>query len=494
MNRRLFLGSIMAARSVSRAAAGAPPPQATGTEKPPVLGKQKLVLIGAGSAMFTQGVIIDWIRRRFPEEWEIALVDINPVILEATEKLVRRYMLSAEKPAKITATVDRKEVLPGATLVVSTIGVGSRRAWEQDVFVPRKFGIFQPVGDSVMPGGVSRSMRMIPPMLDIARDVEKLCPGARFVNYSNPMTAVVRALRRETSLPAVGLCHGTHDTIGYLAQLAGVPGSSVTAKWCGVNHLTWITEVRAEGVDLWPKIREKVAQLRGKGLDKNLLGKMFWGGGSEAPREDEVMTAPFSWELFDEFGAFPAPLDRHTTEFFPERFPRGQYYGKTLGVDAYSFEDTIAYGDKIYDRTLSLAQGEGPLDPKYLRPTGGEHTQLMDIWDSWQRDQRRWYAANVPNNGAVANLPRDAVLEIPVTAAREGMVVPPYGEVSPRLAAILLRRLAAVEATVEAAVTGDRRIFTEALILDGGISDYATAQKLTEELIAAQKQYLPQFA
>jgi alpha-galactosidase len=99
--------------------------------------RHKLVLIGAGSAMFTQGIVIDWIRRRPEGEWEIALVDINPVILEATEKMVKRYMMNAERPAKITASTERRDVLPGATAVVTTIGVGSRRAWEQDVFVPR---------------------------------------------------------------------------------------------------------------------------------------------------------------------------------------------------------------------------------------------------------------------------------------------------------------------------------------------------------------------
>ena len=184
---------------------------------------QKMVLIGAGSAMFTQGIVIDWMQQLPPGEWEIALVDINHVILEATDKMVRRYMLMCDKPAKITSTVERKDVLPGATIVISTLGVGSRRAWEQDVFVPRKFGINQPVGDSVMPGGVSRAMRMIPPMLDIATDVERLCPDAWFINYSNPMTAVVRALRRETNLPVFGLCMGTEETIHFLTGIAGVP-------------------------------------------------------------------------------------------------------------------------------------------------------------------------------------------------------------------------------------------------------------------------------
>ena len=434
--------------------------------------KQKLVMIGAGSAMFTQGIVIDWLQRRRRDEWEIALVDINPEILTATEKLVRRYMLTTDYPAKISATTDRREVLPGATMVVCTIGVGSRRAWEQDVFVPRKFGIFEPVGDSVMPGGVSRAMRMIPPMLDIARDAERMCPNARFINYSNPMTAITRAIRKHTNVQVTGLCIGTEDTLRYLARLAQVPYDTVTARWVGVNHLTWITEIRSDGKDLWPKLRETVAQQRAANR----------------------LSQPFSWELFDEFGAHPAPGDRHTTEFFYERFPEGKYRGRTLGVDVFSVEGTIARGDKIYAETINLAKEEGPIPAARLKTTSGEHMQMLDIFESIEHDRRRWYSINVPNNGAIGNLPRDAILEIPGVATVNGLVAPPQGEISPSLASIILRRCAAAEITVEAAVTGNRGLLVQAMITDGGVYDYPTASKLTDALLKTHKEHLPQFA
>ncbi len=479
-----------AAPAAVQLAASAGPREAVKTRYTPVEPrKEKMVLIGAGSAMFTQGIVIDWLQQRPAGDWEIALVDINPVILEAVDKLVRRYMLTTDKPARITATTERKDVLAGATIVISTIGVGSRRAWEQDVFVPRQFGIFQPVGDSVMPGGVSRALRMIPPMVDIARDVERMCPEAIFINYSNPMTAVVRALRRTTTVPAIGLCMGTEEAIHHLANLAGVPRGRVTARWAGLNHLTWITDLRSDGKDLWPVLREKIAGRRRQGIDRGSWGNPFGRAGKQG-----LLTYPFSWELYDEFGAFPAPMDRHVTEFFPERFPNGKYYGSVLGVDAYSFEGTIARGDKIYDETLSLAEGEGPIDSARLKSTGGEHMQTMEILDSFWHNCRRWYSANLPNNGTVGNLPKDAVLEVPALATAEGMVAPPFGELPVPIAAVLLRRLAAVEATVEAALTGNRKLFVEALILDGGVSDYAAASRLAEALLKAQAQHLPQFS
>lgn len=452
----------------------------------------KLVIIGAGSAMFTQGIVLDWLRRKPEGDWEISLVDIDEEILAATEKMVRRYALSAEKPLKITASTDRRDALPGATVVVCTIGVGGRRAWEQDVFIPRKYGIFQPVGDSVMPGGVSRAMRMIPAVMGIAKDIERLCPQARFVNYANPMTAIVRAIWRETSLPIIGLCIGVDETLRLLAALAGAPYERITAKWAGVNHLTWILDIRDAGASLWPALEKKIAERRREGINPKLVGRMGWAEGDPKAGHN-YYDLLFSWQLYEEFGAFPAPLDRHVTEYFPERFRKGSYYGRTLGVDAYSFESTIAYGDKVYDSTLSLGKGEGPVARGELETTSGEHMQLMDILGSLEHDRRQWYSVNLPNGSAVCNLPKDAILELPAAATGDGFIPMTIGELSPPLAAIVLRRLAAVEATVEAALTGNRKLMIEALVMDGGVEDYGVAERLADDLLRAHAAYLPQF-
>ena len=169
----------------------------------------KMVLIGAGSAMFTRGLVADMILAEEMGPWELGLVDIDPEALEVATKLSEHMIKTRGAPIKVQASTDRRDVLPGADVVVCTIGVGGRRAWEDDVFIPRKYGIYQPVGDSVMPGGISRAQRMIPAMVDIARDVKALCPGAWFFNYGNPMTANCTAVRKATGLNMVGLCHGT---------------------------------------------------------------------------------------------------------------------------------------------------------------------------------------------------------------------------------------------------------------------------------------------
>ena len=150
--------------------------------------REKYVIIGAGSAMFTRGLVADLIQRG--EALNLALVDIDSGALAVAEGLTAKMIAARHAPITLTASTDRREALPGATVVICTVGVGGRRAWEQDVFIPRKYGIFQPVGDSVMPGGTSRALRMIPAMVAIAEDVLDLTPDALFFNYGNPMSPV----------------------------------------------------------------------------------------------------------------------------------------------------------------------------------------------------------------------------------------------------------------------------------------------------------------
>ncbi len=432
----------------------------------------KIVLIGAGSAMFTQGLVADMLHSPDLGQWQLGLVDIDPEALATAEGLCRRMVTATGADIIVEASLDRRDVLPGADVVVTTIGVGKRRAWEADVFIPRKYGVYQPVGDTAMPGGISRAMRMIPALVDIARDVADLCPAAQFFNYSNPMTANCRAIRKATGFPVVGLCHGTFDVSRQLARFVGAPPEETTTLFTGLNHLTFIFDLRWKGRDMWPVAREKLAQ---------------------APLDDFAADNPFSWSLFQAYGAYPAANDRHVTEFFPERFPGGAYYGKTLGVDAYAFEGTIAHGDQVYADMQAQALGAKPLDDSIFHRTVGEHEQLLSILRATRDDTRELFAVNLPNRGAVPNLPTDAILELPAVATATGLRPIAIPDFSAPLAAIVARKLAAIELTVEAALRGDRALFVEALLADGAITDVDGAGKMADELLEAQRAYLPNF-
>jgi alpha-galactosidase len=436
--------------------------------------------------------VADLIQSPEVRPWEVGLVDINPEALETAEGLCRRMVEAKEADILIQASTDRRDVFPGADVVVTTIGVGGRRAWEADVFIPRKYGTYQPVGDTVMPGGISRAMRMIPALVDIARDVEALCPEAWFLNYSNPMTANCWAIREATGVPVVGLCHGTFHVQRELAAFIGAPPGEVTSLFAGLNHLTFIYDLRWRGRDAWPLARARLARERGEPVDVASLGAQFPEMGAPLDEAFGAADNPFSWSLFETYGAYPSANDRHVTEFFPERFPGGAYYGKTLGVDAFSFEATIAHGDRAYADMRAQALGEVPLDERIFARAEGEHEQLVEILRCIWADERRVFSVNVPNRGAVPNLPDDVILELPAVSTATGLR-PLQLDLSEPLAAILQRKLAATRLTVQAALTGDRGLFVEALLADGAVSDPDVAARMAEELLQAHRSNLPNF-
>jgi alpha-galactosidase len=358
------------------------------------------------------------------------------------------------------------------------VGVGGRRAWEQDVFIPRKYGIYQPVGDTVMPGGTSRALRMIPAMVGIAQDVLDLCPQALFFNYGNPMSPVCRGIRKATGANVVGLCHGVNDVGKWLARQLGVTPERVRYDATGINHLTWFTEYRVDGQDAMPRLME---------LARRKL--------SECESLGEV-SDPFTWQMTELFGAFPAVLDRHICEFFPHLFAKqGSYFGKTLGVekDAYSFECTIEFGDRIFAEMSEQALSPDPLPADYFQRIGGEHEQVLDIVSSVRRDTGDVYSSNLPNQGQVPNLPHDAVIEGPSIATASGVRAIAQPPLSPGLAGTLATRFEWVETVVDAALSGDRKKVVQALLIDGAVDTVEMAYRLAEDLLKAQAAFLPQF-
>ncbi|MRX44766.1 family 4 glycosyl hydrolase [Agromyces kandeliae] len=451
--------------------------------------RRVLVLIGAGSAVFTRGLLADLIGARDLGGWEIRLVDVDPVALDVAADLAESMVAArgVGEDIRVVRSADRRSVLRGADFVVTCVGVGGRPAWQLDHEIVQRHGIFQPVGDSIMPGGISRLLRTTPVLVDIARDIAQLAPEAFFFNYSNPMTANVQAIHAETGLEVVGLCHGMHHIQRELAQLIGAPFEETSTLYAGINHLTFIYDFRWSGRDAWPLIRERVSAELAAGPDSSDIGNIFY----DSPT---AWHNPFAWELFERYGAFAAAGDRHVVEFFPERFASGDYYGKKLGIDAFSLPEILEWGEARYQAMKRQAVGEEPLDQSIFDRSGGEQEQLIAILRSITFDSREMFSCNVVNRGLVPGLPEWSAVEIPGVATARGIRPVAVPDLGRPLTAILARRLSSVDVAVEAALTGDRDLVVEAMIADGAVSDTDLAASLTDELLAAQARYLPRFA
>ncbi|WP_436760624.1 hypothetical protein [Streptosporangium sp. V21-05] len=447
-----------------------------------------LVLIGAGSAVFTRGLLADLISADDLGAWEIRLVDVDEEALSVAARLAELMVEARGAQARITvrSSTDRRDLLPGADYVVTCVGVGGRPAWQADHEICVEHGVFQPVGDSVMPGGISRLLRTVPVMVEIARDIRALAPRAHFFNYSNPMTANVMAMTKYAGVEVVGLCHGMHHVQRELAAFAGLPFEETSTLYAGINHLTFIYDFRHAGADAWPGVRERVDRELAVPAEPGDIGSIWENG--------KAWHNPFSWEIFRRYGAYPAANDRHVLEFFPERWAGGDYYGKKLGVDAFSVPEILEWGERRYLSMRAQAMGEVPLDETIFERSTGEQEQLIAIIRSIVLDRREMFSVNVPNRGSLPGLPDDAALEIPGVATARGLRPVSVPDLPAPLTAILARRLSSVYLAVEAAMTGDRGLAVEAVIADGAVTDPRAAAELTDALLTAQKRFLPAFA
>ncbi len=183
----------------------------------------KIAFIGAGSWGFTRKLVRDVLTFPLLTNSTITLMDIDPEKLDFAKRAVQRIVDMGQYPAKVEATMDRAEALKDADYVVVTILAGGLDVWRHDIETPKKYGVDINIGDTRGPSGIFRALRTIPVMLDIARDMEKYCPNATMLNYTNPMVMLCRAMQRETSIKLTGLCHSVQGTAEMLARWIGAP-------------------------------------------------------------------------------------------------------------------------------------------------------------------------------------------------------------------------------------------------------------------------------
>ena len=434
-----------------------------------------IVLIGAGSTVFTPGLLGDLAGSAVFDGATVHLVDIDAEAASVMAAVGRRIAGERRSGLQVIAHTDRREALPGADLVAVTIAVGAAAGWRQDLQIPERHGVRQTVGDSVGPGGVLRALRHVPELVAIARDVAELAPRAWLVNYSNPLTANLRAVIRETGVRAVGLCHGTMHTRAALARRVGLAPDSVAAVFAGLNHLCWLLDIRHDGRDLYPRIRELAEQR-----------------GSEAGAAEGGM-GPVSADLLARFGRYPAPGDRHVAEFFADYLggPAGPELPWDLQDGLDMTRDYIDGKSTLWDRLRSQAQGSAPLDIGRDQ----EAERLVSIAEALLLPrQQSELAVNLPNAGAVANLPDWAVVEVPAVIGAGGITAVPVGPLPEPIAAVLTDRAEQQELTVSAALSGDRRAAIAAMARDPLVPDEVTAVAILDDAIAAQSPMLDRFA
>jgi alpha-galactosidase len=441
----------------------------------------KIVIIGAGSTVFTPGLIADLTGSTLFADATVALVDINPRSAETMARYTERVARERGVGLRVEYATDRREVLAGADFVTVTIAVGGARAWERDVRIPEAHGVYQTVGDSVGPGGVFRALRHVAELVAIARDMEELCPDAWLFNYTNPLTALVRAVQKSSPVRCAGLCHGVLHTREAIAHDLGLNPAELSLTAAGINHLAWVLDLRHDGQDVYPQFRELV---RG------------WLTSAPPPSDDPYEGfQEVSARLMELYGFYPSPGDRHVGEFFPfflRQTGNGLGYGLQSGLDMTN--DILASRDERWDRIADQAEGRAELD-RALFDEAREGERVVSIMQAIVTDRPLLeLAVNVRNDGLIPNLPAEAVVEVPGMADGRGVHGIAVGALPEGIAGILAARARQQELTIDAALSGDRSLALQALLADPLVPSVEAAERMLDQALEAHAPYLPRFA
>jgi len=429
----------------------------------------KIVLMGAGSISFTPGLIRDFAKCRSLYGSTLALVDIDRAKLNVTSKLSKRLIEAAGADYRVETTTNRKRALRGADFVVVSIERDRFRTWKQDFEIPASFGIQQSLGENGGPGGLMHSLRNIPPIIDICRDMERICPEAQVINFSNPMTTICTAIHRYTNVKFVGLCHGlAGDGLPAVAKILGVKPDELDVVAAGINHFNWILELRYKrtGKDAYPVLRKKAPG--------NLPS-------------DQLLVG----ELYRTFGLWVTPSDSHVGEYLKFGTLRKSEWAPGVEPMVFNYKSVRAGMRKAERSAQAFAEGKRDLKALLDQPTHEDAVPIVDALAHQRR--RRFLAVNVPNRGYVSNLPDGAVVEVPGVTTRAGVRGVHVGELPTGIAALCQRQVAICELTAQAAVERSRSAALQALLLDPVLPDIETAEKLLDKLLTANARYLPRF-
>ncbi|HUV38858.1 MAG TPA: hypothetical protein VMY39_04560 [Planctomycetota bacterium] len=452
----------------------------------------KIAIIGGGSYSWTFTIVRDLIVTGDLEGSTIVLEDINPDALKVTGPLCRRIVKKSGRDFTIETTTSEADALRGADFVILTISTGGFDTMEHDIGVPLKYGIYQSVGDTVGPGGISRALRNIPVVVDIGKHMERLCPDAVMMNYTNPMSTLCRALTRETRVPTIGLCHELFGGMNWLVRLFGLRDRhDFDVVAAGVNHCIWILKLtlKETGEDALAMLRQYLRSpkrflekrrraVKSRKQVKQMLAFAETHGGTQ-----RVKSA-----LFEVYGALPAGGDRHVAEFFPFFLTEEAHAGKDWGVKLTTVEERrTRWQPDALRNCRNMLRGKMPIDMK----RSGETISL--IIDAMTGGTPFVDVMNLPNRGQIANVPLEACVETMAQADANGAHGIAVGELPLGVQNQVVKHVLNQELTVEAALTGDRDLVLQAMLNDPLVKNLEDAKKMTKELLEANRRWLPQF-
>ncbi|MGL6174415.1 MAG: alpha-galactosidase [Cellulosilyticaceae bacterium] len=434
----------------------------------------KITFIGAGSFGFTRTLVKDILTFEQFRDVEICLMDINEKRLEYIEKAVKKIIEKGNYTAKVVSTRSREDALKGADGVLITILSGGPEVFRTDIEIPKKYGVDINVGDTRGPAGIFRFLRTAPIMLEICRDIEKYCPEAIVLNYTNPMAMLCGYLQKQTKVKITGLCHSVQGTAEMLARFIGAPMDEITYTCAGINHQAFYLQYKWNGKNAYPLIKKSIMK-------------------EEIYKEEIVRN-----EMY-------LHLDYYVTESSGHNSEYNAWFRKRQDlIDKYCIKGT----------------GWNPGEYAYIL------NEYLKREDTWMEDIEEWlskeeiditrgkeYAAyifnailgdytpfefngNILNTGLIPNLPEGCCVEVPIIACKDGFKPIYVGDLPDNLAILVNTSARCEELAIQGCIEGDRRKVFHAILFDpltSAVLSMQEIQQMVDEMFEANKEYLTYF-
>jgi len=416
----------------------------------------KIVFIGAASMSFGLSMLRDLFTGEELRGSTLVLVDTDHAALARMTDLARLLNAKLTAGLVIEQCTDRRAALSGAGFVINSTAIDRNRLWKLDWELPRKYGIRHTLGENGGPGGLMFTLRTLPLVFDIVRDIEELCPKALFINFSNPENRIIHAIGKYTHVATLGLCHGIFMSHGDVAHMLGRRYEDIDVWGAGLNHSQCLMQIRdrVTGEDLYPLLRETE-----KAFDPTFM--------------------PLSRQVFRAFGHWMTCSDDHLGEYLP--------YGWEGGEHGYDFAGDERGRVWFADTIGKVLAGEAP-PSDWLTPSGERGAAAIG---GVLHDRKRMLESGiVPNRGAIPNLATDAAVEVPVIADAAGIHPVSLGPLPDAIAKLLSIQVNVQALAVEAAIRASKEIALQALLIDPVVNSASAAVKLLDELWEANRPYI----
>lgn len=453
--------------------------------------KAKVTVIGAGSAAFGLSTLVGILRHPDLQGVELFLHDIDENGLEKIRKLAEKMNETWGSGVKINSSVERGKALEGADFVILSIAIDREKCWKLDRDIALRYGINH-YAENGGPGAFAHTARNLSAIMPILQDMEKYCPEAWLLNFTNPVPKICTAVNLYSSIKTIGICHQINFGYFILAALFAdeldlrlprdfnfrwndrsmslfqVMSKKAREKFIirawGLNHFTWMINVTEKGTgrDLYPEIGRRMETI--------------------SPSFE-----PLTQEVFRVFGLLPVPGDCHLCEYLPYTHNVSRKTWERYDIQMYDFEWAEKGRQKMWEKIERAVEGKEPLEGwKEVETERGEFiiAGILKNLNSYEE------AVNIPNQGYIVNLPDEVIVEVPAILGSEGLIGLGGCELPEPIAELCRRQALINELVVRAIVEEDRKLAQEAFAIDPMIDDLEVAKELLDDYLEAFDSYL----